>query len=128
MKVIFALLFVFFATINLYSQNVTIDTAGVYKINALLQVPPKFPGDINQWAARNILYSSSAHGEVYMSFVIEDNGVVSTIRVLGSFPPDISLENEATRIIHDMPTWKPGMQNGKPVSVIYSLGIKFREK
>ena len=36
------------------------------------------------------------------------------------------LEQEAIRVVREMPNWKPGMQNGKAVNVKYMLPIGFR--
>ena len=49
------------------------------------------------------------------------------------FPCNImkSIENcpecneEAVRVIEIMPPWKPGKQNGKPVSVYFNMPINF---
>ena len=37
-----------------------------------------------------------------------------------------TMEEEAMRVINDMPRWKPGTHHGKPVNVSYNLPIRFR--
>ena len=36
------------------------------------------------------------------------------------------LDKEALRVINKMPLWKPGLQNGKPVSVYFNLPVTFK--
>ena len=62
-------------------------------------------------------------GRVYVSFVINNNGVVENIRMRG---PDKNLEGEAKRIISKLPKMVPGRQRGKAVRVPYSIPIVFR--
>jgi protein TonB len=35
------------------------------------------------------------------------------------------LEEEAMRVVKGMPKWKPGRQNGRAVTVQYSLPVRF---
>lgn len=39
-----------------------------------------------------------------------------------------TMEEEAMRVINDMPRWKPGTHHGKPVNVSYTIPISFRLK
>lgn len=39
-----------------------------------------------------------------------------------------TMEEEAMRVINDMPRWKPGTHHGKPVNVSYTIPINFRLK
>jgi protein TonB len=34
-------------------------------------------------------------------------------------------DEEAVRVVENMPKWKPGMQRGKPVRVSFNLPVKF---
>ena len=38
---------------------------------------------------------------------------------------DISLDNEALRVVRNMPKWKPGRQGGRAVKVRYTVPILF---
>jgi len=62
-------------------------------------------------------------GRVYVSFIINSNGIVEGIRMRG---PDKNLEQEAKRIISKLPKMIPGKQRGKAVRVPYSIPIVFR--
>jgi TonB family protein len=99
------------------------------KVYTVAQVKPKFPGDINKYIADNIQYPDSARqknikGVVYVSFIVERNGFVSNIAILRT--PDISLSNEARRLVSTMPRWVPGTQNGKTVRVQEMIPIRFQ--
>jgi protein TonB len=103
------------------------DSIKVYTMQ--IQTPPKFPGSIKQFLADNTKYPVEAkekniQGMVIVSFIIEKDGSISNITIIRS--PDMSLSNEAKRLIHAMPKWSPGMQNGKPVRVSDSVPIKFK--
>jgi periplasmic protein TonB len=39
---------------------------------------------------------------------------------------DASLDQEALRVVNNLPKWKPGMQRGKPVRVSYTVPINFQ--
>ena len=39
-----------------------------------------------------------------------------------------SLDQEAIRVVSDMPKWKPGEQHGKPVEVTLSVPVEFKLK
>lgn len=41
---------------------------------------------------------------------------------------NVPLHKEAIRLVLDMPKWKPGYQDGKPVNVIYTIPLKFSLK
>ena len=102
----------------------------------LVEVMPEFleyKGKVGEQAlmsflGENIHYPDSAaaqgvQGVVYVSFIIEKNGKVSSAKVLKGVNP--YLDDEALRVISDMPKWKPGKQKGKNVRVQFSLPIRF---
>ena len=62
-------------------------------------------------------------GTVYVRFVIKKDGTVSDVSILRGVHP--LLDNEAMRVVRMMPKWKPGMQNGKPVPVYFTIPVKF---
>jgi protein TonB len=63
------------------------------------------------------------HGTVHLKFVVGKNGKIRNIEVLKGV--NKLLDDEAIRVVKSMPGWKPGTQHGKPVSVYYTLPIKF---
>ncbi len=62
-------------------------------------------------------------GKVDVSFVIGTKGEVTKLKMIST--SDI-LKKEAARIVSLLPTFKPGIQNGKAVRVPYSIPIWFR--
>lgn len=93
---------------------------------------PVFPGGdraLLEFINRNIRYPMDAQkagveGRVICSFVVEKDGTVSTIEIVRSLYP--SLDEEAKRVIRSFPTWKPGMDKGKAVRVLYTVPITYR--
>ena len=62
-------------------------------------------------------------GTVYLTFVIGKTGKIRNIEVKKGV--NKLLNEEAIRVLRTMPDWSPGIQNGRPVSVICMLPIKF---
>jgi TonB family protein len=93
---------------------------------------PRFPGDeqaLMQWLKENIKYPPSAvesaiNGRVIVRFVVTSDGSVECATVVKSLEP--ACDAEAIRAVLSMPKWKPGKQNGKAVSVYYTLPINFQ--
>jgi len=97
-----------------------------------VEVLPEFPGGMAAWSkflSKNLRYPSIAQengviGRVTVSFVVERNGEMSTIKVLRGI--GAGCDEEAIRVIKKSPIWKPGMQNGKAVRVSYVIPIVFQ--
>jgi TonB family protein len=63
-------------------------------------------------------------GKVIVRFAVEADGSIDKISVLKGVDPE--LDKEALRVVGTMPTFeKPGIKDGKAVSVWYSLPINF---
>jgi protein TonB len=62
-------------------------------------------------------------GQVFLEFVVEKDGSISSVKVLAGVYPD--LDQEAVRVIKLLPKWKPGKQMGKPVRCFYNIPIRF---
>ncbi len=62
-------------------------------------------------------------GRVIVSFIVEPNGSVSNVEIVRSV--DTDLDQEALRVVGQMPKWKPGKQDGRTVRVKFHLPIKF---
>ena len=100
-------------------------------IFTVVEKMPQFPGgksELMHYINSHIRYpaiamESGISGTVLVRFVIDKEGVVlnpEVIRILGG-----GCDGEAIRIIKAMPKWIPGTQNGVPVSVWYTLPIRF---
>lgn len=64
----------------------------------------------------------SGRNRVSVQFKIDRNGDVVNVRARGPHP---RLEQEAIRVIQQLPKMKPGEQRGQKVGVIYGLPINF---
>lgn len=93
---------------------------------------PQFPGGeipMHAYFKDNIQYPEEAkkagiQGTVALSFVVEKNGSISTIRVLKD--PGGGIGMEGVRLLKAMPPWQPGEIEGMPVKVKYTIPIRFR--
>lgn len=63
-------------------------------------------------------------GKVYVNFVIEKNGKVSTVTIARGV--DKLIDDEAIRVIKKLPTFVPAKQRGKPVRMQYTVPINAR--
>ena len=98
---------------------------------SVVEQMPEYPGGMRaglEFMARNLRYPAKAQeagkqGRVIVQFVVRKDGSLSDFKVLR--PVDPWLDAEAIRVISTMPKWKPGMQDGKPVSVKFTLPVTF---
>ena len=67
---------------------------------------------------------SDASGRVIVQFVIGKDGTVKDPKVVRGIDPE--LDEEALRLVRNMPKWKPGKQKGVVVNVKYVLPVMFR--
>ena len=98
-----------------------------------IEVQPQFPGGqdaMMKYLGSNIKYpkaarKAKAEGMVALTFVIGTDGSVSNVE---NKTPDLrpDLVAEAMRVVQAMPKWIPGVMDGKPVKVRYTLPIRFR--
>lgn len=65
-----------------------------------------------------------AQGRVLISFIIERDGTTSHVTPVKSGDP--YLEEEAARLIKNMPKWMPGVEKGVVSRVRYTMPITFR--
>ncbi|MCF8451436.1 MAG: energy transducer TonB [Taibaiella sp.] len=92
-------------------------------------VKPKAEYDMNRFLAEVIRYPDEARednieGRVMVKIVINEDGSVSHPVILKS--PHESLSEEVLRVIALMPAWTPGVKDGKPVKVYFTLPITFK--
>lgn len=93
---------------------------------------PEFPGgeeELLRYLAQNIQYPKRAvdgntEGRVLLGFVVNKEGEIDDVIVIRSIGD--GCDEEAVRVIHKMPKWKPGKNNGRLVNVFYNLPITFQ--
>ncbi len=96
-----------------------------------LDVMPAPVGGDKAWAkflGKNLRYPSlaqeeGASGMVLLTFIIEKDGSLSNIAV--NRAAGHGFDEEALRVLKMAKAWKPGMQNGQPVRVRFSIPISF---
>jgi protein TonB len=64
-------------------------------------------------------------GMVYVRFMVEKDGKITSVKVDSMDANCSSYEMEAIRIVRLMPKWEPGMINGDTVRIFYTLPIPF---
>lgn len=101
------------------------------KIFSSVEQVPVFPGGMEafiRYLGKNIRYPAVARengtqGKVIVSFVCERDGSLTDIHVTRGIGD--GCDEEAARVIKASPKWSPGIQNGRPVRVAYSVPISF---
>lgn len=99
---------------------------------AVFDVEPKFCGgglmEFRRWVAETVRFPPEAlekkiRGRVVVSFVVDSEGSVTSVKVLQS--PSPILSDEVERVLSSAPGWSPGMTNGEPVPVEFTLPVDF---
>jgi TonB family protein len=68
--------------------------------------------------------TNQIQGKVYVNFIIEKDGSITNVTTIAG-SKDASLKNEAIRVVRSSPAWQPGLTNGIPVRVKYTVPISF---
>jgi TonB family protein len=116
--------------VNEYADNQKMDL----HTNNIIDEMPEFKGGMKglmKFISGNIKYpdqaqAKKAQGNVEVNFVIDRNGKVENVSIANAI--DTSLDAEAIRVISAMPDWNPGLQNGQPVDVSFTIPIQFAIK
>lgn len=102
------------------------------KVFEMVEQQPSFPGgqgEMMSWISNHLKYPAIAaengiEGKVIVQFVVGKNGAIRDANIVRALNP--SCDKEALRVVNAMPRWIPGKQNGKEVSVKFTLPITFR--
>lgn len=103
----------------------------VYEVG-LIEKEPEYTGGkdkMMEFIKANLKYpefekNNAIEGTVYVSFVVDQQGKISDIKIARSISK--GLDDEVIRIIKLMPNWVPGTKDGKAVKVRYTLPIAFK--
>lgn len=93
---------------------------------------PEFPDGesaLNEYISSNLRYPASAEqngidGKVIVQFLVNEEGELSEFSIHQSADPD--LDNEALRLVKNMPNWTPASNKNGPVKSYVRLPIVFR--
>ncbi len=97
----------------------------------IVEDEPEFPGGqqaLQQYLRDNIRYptrarESGVEGTVFVTFVVEPDGSITNVEVLRGI--GAGCDDEAVRVVQNMPNWEPGKQRGQPVRVQFNLPVRF---
>jgi protein TonB len=128
MKKIYCLIIIGFCFCTVVKAQVKVsDTIAVKKQHT--QTAPEFPGGKKAFYS----YLSSAlgskeaiigyKGKVIVTFIVETDGDLSNIKIKQGIEEGLNLA--VIQVLQDMPLWKPGTQDGKPIKAQYTLPIMF---
>lgn len=93
---------------------------------------PQFPGGkeaLINFLNANLRYpeisqESLIQGKVFVQFIVNKTGKITDLKIVKGL--DAACDEETLRIIHLMPDWTPGIQNGHPVAVYFTLPVTFQ--
>ena len=96
-----------------------------------VQKKASFPGgmsELKNYLKKNLTYPSIAleegtEGTVIVSFVVGKSGEIRNVEVMR--PVDPALDQEAIRVVSNMPKWVPAMNNDRPCASYYRLPVNF---
>ncbi len=95
------------------------------------EIMPEFPGGLEamqDYIQKNLSYpkwaiENGVKGKVVMSFVVMPDGSIELSEIEKGI--GFGCDEEALRVLREMPKWSPGIQNGKKVAVKLILPIRF---
>ena len=94
-----------------------------------VETMPRYEGGeaaLMKFIASNLKWiPGGKNGRLIMQFVVKKDGTVGDVKVLRSLSPE--QDAEAERVVR-MLKFTPGMMQGKPVDVWYTLPVSFRSK
>lgn len=102
------------------------------QIFASVEVEPHFKNGgaagFNAYLSKNVKFpavdrENGTQGKVIMTFVVEKDGSLTDIKVLRS--PSQSMGDAAVQAVQQSPRWVPGVQNGRPVRVQFTIQFAF---
>jgi periplasmic protein TonB len=129
MKYYIFLLFFVMQSVFAFGQRIAARETPKEDVAAL--VKPQYPGgekEMQQYFALNLHYptaalSDSIEGEVVVGFVVEKDGRISNVKALNRI--GYGCDEEAERVVRNMPQWKPATRRGKAIAVKYKLPVVF---
>lgn len=105
------------------------DKSGIYNYTEVLPMYPGGEKSLADFVQNHITYPQDAidngvEGTVNVTFAVDENGKVYSPTIKGD-RLGYGLDEEAMRVIDQMPKWTPGRIKGKNVKTYYDLPITF---
>jgi TonB family protein len=112
-----------------FGECVNSETADIYRCSSIA-IMEHIGGLVNY---PSDALKAEVSGTVYVLFIIEKDGSVTSVRVMRSIRVDdatlsdavASLEEEALKAVSSLPDFRPGTEGGDPVRVEYVVPVKF---
>src|SRR5690606_34428531 len=103
------------------------DTEAIFVSVEIQPEPPGGMAAFRKWIAENYVYPPAAteagiKGTVHVTFVVEKDGSLTDIKVVRDL--SYGTGQAAVNMLKKAKKWSPGIQNGRPVRVQYSLPIR----
>jgi protein TonB len=97
----------------------------------IVEKMPSFKGGergLFQYLSKNLKYPALAldnnlEAKIHVQFVVNKDGSLSDVKVLN--PSGYGFDEEALRVLKEMPSWSPGQQSGRNVRVQVVIPIIF---
>ncbi len=116
-------------TAKAQQNNKPTDTAPGQSQTTNQETIPEPPGGIGVFMKymikyTNHQYNSSDAGKVTLSFVVEKDGSLTEPKIVHSL--NTEADGITIQVLKDYnQKWKPAMQNGQPVRVLYTISVPF---
>jgi len=110
------------------AQAAVVEDNGVYEV-ANIEVQPEYPGGMDkfyEYVGRSYNYPAAAKeqgvsGRVILNFVVEKDVSLTDIKVMRDL--GMGTGEEAIIVLKKSKKWNPGIHNGRPVRVSYTIPI-----
>ncbi|UOR04516.1 M56 family metallopeptidase [Hymenobacter aerilatus] len=131
----------------------TIDSKGdkLYHYVEQMPEPQGGIGGLLKYIGENIRYPEAAiaqriEGKVFVSFTVTKDGSIEDVHLMKGIqqkltvkpvkgesplvttvttPPMLAMNEEALRVVKELPRWTPGKQEGKPVNVSFTIPVTY---
>lgn len=139
MKTTSILLILLFITTQICAQNTLTHKENNTELSIIkfaspsknMNSQPEFQGgdkELTKYLRKNIKYprnsnNSSTRGKVIVCFKVEEDGEISDVTIIEGV--NKILNKEATRVVENMPNWKPAFENGISVGSVLLIPIVF---
>lgn len=102
------------------------------KYDTVVDIHPSFPGGyekLMEWISQHLIYppvacENQVQGKVIIEFWVMPDGSIDDAKVKEGVDPD--LDEEALRVVRELPRFNPAQLNGKAVKSRFTLPIVFR--
>jgi TonB family protein len=103
----------------------------VYTYVEQMPQPPGGLPNLLQYLDQQARYPAEARrqrveGKVFVNFIIRRDGKITDVKVVKGL--GYGLDEEAVRVVSQLPAWTPGKQNGQVVNVSYTVPVTFLVK